>query len=124
MQFRMVSALAVAFAVFFASSQTQAADQVGVVVWNNTGNVAMFEVRRGDGSRIAFTDVVGPGEVTIPVGGNPNKFKVKAFVWNERRNRWNANTYWIPFKNRGSDLFLEFHRTGNGSSHTISEIAD
>jgi hypothetical protein len=120
----MASALAVAFVALLVNARAEAADLVGVAVWNNTGRVAMFEVRRGNGSKIAFTDVVGPGEITMPVGGDPRKFKIKAFVWNEQRNRWNAATYWIPFINRGSDLFLEFHYTGNGTSLTISETAN
>ncbi len=116
-----MSMLAFAFAT---NDVVQAADFASVVIWNNTDRVAMFEVRRGNGRPIAYTDVVGPGGYTTPVGGDPKKFKIKAFVWGETTEQWRAGSYWIPFTNPGGQLAIEYHYTGNGTSLTLSKMAD
>jgi hypothetical protein len=124
MKTKVAIAVLMALMVITAGSAVQAAEYADVVIRNNTDHVAYFEIRRGNGRPIGLTEVVRPGEFTKPLGGDPKKFKIKAFVWGEWTEQWRSGTYWIPFANPGGYLMLEYHYTGNGSAMTLSEMFD
>ncbi len=109
-------------------NQAQAGPYVAIAVGNNTNRLARFVIKRGDGTVILDTRYldgrgrykVQPGEYVV-TAGDPNTFKVVAYVWNRSNGQWVQKAA-RGFSNPGHDFAVEFYKTSNGTSFNLSEF--
>jgi len=106
------------------------ADDVYVV--NNSNRITSCHVRKGDGTWIGSTGVIGPYSLSSEVDGagvlddkpNPYYYEIKGYVLNEKTGQWVDKTGWVRIKNPdpydnlegnpGDDLYFEFFKNSNG----------